>query len=208
MSAPSAPPGCGRLRNVQKVLTPHVAEVVEWSVDPTPVRVRVAGVGQLVGSVFVELMSGAGAGPVSRPPSLARPRLPGAADERLDLELAFLEGTAPWMPPLWAGRQAIECFTTRAAINPTGFDGRDITVPLTGLRVIGCRAKSGFVRGRHATAQWVLDLTGEGQQLTVTGPWLTLAWLGHLGGWPEPSSECLIAREAHSSAAVSERNCR
>ena len=173
---------------MQKTSTPRVAEIVEWSVDPTPVRVRAVGVGPLVGSFFTELVSGAGAGPVARPPRLARPRLPRAADERLDLEFAFMEGNAPWMPPLWAGRQAIECFATRAAINPTGFDGRDITVPLSELRVVGCRAKSRFVLGRHATAQWVLDLTGEGQHLTVAGPWLTLAWLGHLGGWPEPSS--------------------
>lgn len=173
---------------MQKASTPRVSDAVDWSVDPTPVRVRVAGVGQLVASILLELLSGAGVGPVSRPPSLAGPRLPERADEQLGLEPAFVEGAAPWMPPQWAGRQTIECYDTRAVINPTGFEGRDVTVPLTDLRVIRSHAKSRLVRGRHATAQWVLDLTGESQQVTITGPWLTLAWLGYLGGWPEPSS--------------------
>jgi hypothetical protein len=180
--------GCGTLRSVQKASTARVRDALEWSVDPAPVRVRVGGVGQFVGSMFLELLSGAGAGPVARPASLTNPRVPEGADELLELEPAFLEGAAPWMPPLWAGRQAVRCFSTHAAINPTGFDGRDVTIPLTGRRVIGCHAKKRLVRGRHATAQWVLDLAGEGQPFTVTGPWLTLAWLGHLGGWPEPSA--------------------
>lgn len=90
------------------------------------------------------------------------------------------------MPPPWAGRQAITCFNRRAAINPTGFEGPGVTLPLAQLGIAQCRAKSRLTRGRYATAHWVLALTGENQELTVAGSWLTLAWLGHLGQWPEP----------------------
>jgi hypothetical protein len=163
----------------------RVESIVEWQIDATPIRVRIVAAVQFIAFGAMDLMAGTGA--VSdRPAGLRSPRLPRQGEEVLDLEPASIAGTAPWMPPEWAGPQQLQCYVSGATINPTGIEGRAVNVPLEGLQVTACRPKNRFTRGRHATARWALVVTGDAQQLTLIGPWLTLAWLGHLGGWAEP----------------------
>ena len=60
-------------------------------------------------------------------------------------------------------------------------------MPLDQLRIARAHCRSGRRPTRHAHAPWTLTLTGEGT-VDVHGPWLALAWIGHLAGWPEPTA--------------------
>lgn len=163
-----------------------IEEVVSWSVDPTPVLVRAAGLGQFLVRVALELASGAGATAVERPEALHRRRLPATQTEPINLAPAFVEGEAIWLPPSWAGKQVVTCGLTAATINPKGDEGSDVQIPLSSLRIADARPKSRWSRRRNATANWVLTLTDGANNVALTGPWLTLAWIGHLANWPEP----------------------
>jgi hypothetical protein len=52
--------------------------------------------------------------------------------------------------------------------------------------VVGSRLLKGRLFPKCASAQWELVLARGDDRLTVQAPWLTLAWMGHLAGWPEP----------------------
>jgi hypothetical protein len=160
-----------------------IDEVVSWRVDPTPVWVRAAGVGQFLVEAVLAFPS---FGSVGLPDALRRRRLPATQNERIDLAFAFVEGEANWLPPPWAGRQGVECGLNGATINPKGFEGSDVQIPLSRLRITDARPKTRWSRQRYATANWVVTLTEGADSVALTGPWLTLAWIGHLANWPEP----------------------
>lgn len=92
------------------------------------------------------------------------------------------------MPASWAGPQLMLCNLDRIAINPTGLTGREVVVPLSSLPLESARPMHGRVGARHASAPWQLTLRGHGTDLNLTGHWLTLAWIGHLATWPDPST--------------------
>jgi hypothetical protein len=161
-----------------------VDEVVSWAIRPTPARVRAAGVGQFLVRIVAEAFSYGGF--PERPDALRRQKLPASRAEPLNLAPAFMDGHANWLPPSWAGKQMVSCGWDAATINPKGFDGSQFQIPLTTLRVTSARPTTRWSGHRHATARWVLTLTDGADTLTLTGPWLTLAWIGHLGNWPEP----------------------
>jgi hypothetical protein len=161
-----------------------VDEVVSWTVRRTPARVRAAGLGQFLVRIVVEAFSYGGFPEL--PDALRRQRLPASGADPLNLAPAFIDGHANWLPPSWAGKQMVSCGWDAATINPKGFDGTQFQIPLTTLRVMGARPTTRWSGHRHATARWALTLTDGADTLTLTGPWLTLAWIGHLGNWPEP----------------------
>jgi len=108
-----------------------IDEVVSWSVDSTPAWVRAAGAGQFLFRAVLEMGSGAGAGPVERPDALTRRRLPSTQTEPINLSPAFVEGEADWLPPAWAGKQLVTCGWNAVTINPKGFEGSEVQVPLS-----------------------------------------------------------------------------
>lgn len=165
----------------------RIADVVEWHVDPTPKWVLAWGATKLTFSSLFGLISG-GSHTVVWPAELLTPRLCMDDEDALALEPSFLEGSAPWMPQAWAGSQLLQCHMDRVTINPTGLEGREVVVPLSSLHLESAHPRHGSRHARHATAQWEMRLTGQKAALTLTGPWLTLAWLGHLAKWPEPST--------------------
>jgi len=163
-----------------------VDEVVSWSVDPTPVWVRAAGVGQFLVQAVLEVGSGAGATPVERPDALRRCRLPATRTESINLAPVFVEGEADWLPPAWAGKQLVTCGWDAVTINPKGIGGSEVQIPLSRLSIADAEPKTRWSRRRYATANWVLTLTEGANSVVLTGSWLTLAWIGHLANWPEP----------------------
>lgn len=163
-----------------------VDEVVSWSVDSTPVWVRAAGVGQFLVQAVLEVASGAGAGPVDRPDALRRRRLPVTQTELMNLAPAFVEGEADWLPPSWAGKQLVTCGWDAVTINPKGFEGSEVQIPLARLSIADASPQTRWSRRRYPTANWVITLTEGANSVALTGPWLTLAWIGHLANWPEP----------------------
>jgi hypothetical protein len=166
----------------------RIADVVTWHVDPTPKWVLAWGAAKLTFSGVFGLISG-GSHTVVWPAELGTPRLGIDDEDALALEAAFLEGSAPWMPAAWAGPQLVECHRDRVTINPTGLAGREVVVPLSSLHLESAHPRREGRRARHATAPWEMRLTGQDTALKLTGPWLTLAWIGHLANWPEPYAE-------------------
>ena len=160
-----------------------IDEVVSWSVDPNPAWVRAVGVGQFLVEAVLAFTS---YGSVGRPEALRRRRLPVTQTEPIHLAPAFVEGEANWLPSPWAGRQLVECGLNGATINPKGFEGSDVQIPLCRLLITDARPKTRWSRRRYATANWVVTLTEGADRVALTGPWLTLAWIGHLANWPEP----------------------
>ena len=59
-------------------------------------------------------------------------------------------------------------------------------VAVAGSGATGSRLLKGRLFPKCASAQWELVLAQGDDHLTVQAPWLTLAWMGHLAGWPEP----------------------
>lgn len=160
-----------------------IDEVVSWSVDPTPAWVRAAGVGQFLVEAVLAATSYSSVG---RPDALRRLRMPATQAEPIYLAPAFVEGEATWLPPSWAGRQLVECGLHGATINPKGLEGSDVQIPLSRLRIVDARPKTRWSRRRYGTANWVITLVDGTNSVALTGPWLTLAWIGHLANWPEP----------------------
>lgn len=114
-------------------------------------------------------------------------RLPLTSTEEVGLEAALIEGTADFMPPEWAGPQALILYGDRATIwVPSGFSSVETLIPLSDFRIDQAQAPRRRWFPKCATAQWELVLVSDAQRLVVSGTWLTLAWLGHLGEWDEP----------------------
>lgn len=160
----------------------RVRDVVSWQIQRPTVTVGVLHA--LVGLVDVALAAGA---LTSSDALKLSPRLPEDPDEDLDLPSVFVEGVAPWMPSLWAGKQSVAMTQRAASINPTGFEGASRSIPLHELRLVSATTRSRSRRPKHAQAVWVLEVSDGDHQLTLTGEWLSLAWLGHLANWPEPA---------------------
>lgn len=164
-----------------RVRTPMVEDVVGWQVQQPTQLVR-------LGRMTVTLVEMAlAAGTYSSVDSLGgRPRLPDDPTEDLPLDAVFIEGQAPWMPPPWTGKQLVGMTLEQATINPAGLDSTRRALPLRGLQITAARSRSRSRRPKHASAPWVIDVSDGHHTLVITGPWLSLAWLGHLANWPEP----------------------
>jgi len=98
-----------------------------------------------------------------------------------------IRGTAPWLPKPALGEQDISVSSTSAWLEP-GWGHPEPEIPLEQLTILSSSCRDHYRRRRRPGARWTLEVGGEDAHATITGSWLSLAWLGHLGGWPEPRS--------------------
>lgn len=158
----------------------RVRDAVEWDVQPPTPSVR-------IGRAILGLLDVVSAAASSASASYGgQPRLPLDPDDKVPVDPLFISGRAPWMPADWAGRQLVEMTSVRATINPAGMESTARELPLDDLRIARARPRHRSRRPKHPTASWVVELTDGEHTLTLTGPWLSVAWLGHLARWPEP----------------------
>lgn len=96
-----------------------------------------------------------------------------------------LRGGAPFMPALGHGVVSVGATASEAFIDPTGLDRR-VVLPLSRMSIVAAAPLKRFGQRRSYDAKWSLELSGGDWQVTMDGPWGALAWMAHLGGWPEP----------------------
>jgi hypothetical protein len=160
-----------------------VTEVVSWAVEN---RSGWRG----VASWSVEVIAALGQaryGGWSRTP--VDVRIPGDTKTPLSLDPPLIRGRATWLPryPATGGWFPLTLYRDRATIDvPQRFETVEHEVPLQDLEVVGSRLLKGRLFPKCASARWELVLARGDDRLTVQAPWLTLAWMGHLAGWPEP----------------------
>lgn len=167
---------------------PRIRDVVEWHVTRTPPEISLAArLANLVGfavAVALQDSSGGLGGFDSR--DVPDPRLPVRTDQLIELAPPTITGTAPWLQTWRWGDQRVVADRGHAWLE-SGPGARTRPLPLDELVVRSARCRSWYRRRpRRADAVWELDLVGPDTGVRITGPWLSLAWLGHLGGWPEP----------------------
>ena len=154
---------------------PDLRRLVGWTVQDEPsgraVERRLGGFFHLVSTV-VTLGADAGIG-VRRPTW----DLPTDPDGYLDL------GRVELRLPATARAEPVQA--TRRDVWTTASGRPPSRVPVEAFRVVDAVPRNR--PGRHATAEWTLTVTDGAQTGSLSGAWLALAWLGHLGGWPEPA---------------------
>ncbi len=161
------------------VAAKRVSDVVTWQIQPPTMVVRSMN---LVVDLINVALSAANHMPADA--LQGSPRTPQDLDEQVALEPVFIAGTALWMPAAWTGEQLVTMTQRGATIDPTGMATR--AIPLQELRLVHGTTRSRSRRPKHARAAWALAVSDGKHDLSVTGPWLSLAWMGHLAGWPEP----------------------
>lgn len=167
------------------------ADVVGWTVEPTPALVaarrRVRAVVEPLADLVVSgpwggMPVGADVGRVPRVPS--DPAVVVVRDLRVDAP----DGKdARLLPPGEDGPLVLEVSQQAAWVPPRGTRQSRWPLPLERLRVERARPLTRSGSPRHAFAPWELVLSDGSSRLTVRGRWISLAWLGHVAGWPEPT---------------------
>lgn len=118
--------------------------------------------------------------------------LPADTGTVLKVDIPFVRGRASFMPRYVDELGlAVEVYVDRVTVTvPRGFETVELVVPLAQFEVVGHRRLSGRWFPKGPTARWELILASDhgDERITVLGSWLTLAWLGHLGGWREPTA--------------------
>ncbi|MFW5461121.1 hypothetical protein ACOCJ7_00980 [Knoellia sp. CPCC 206453] len=119
-------------------------------------------------------------------------RVPTDPTIEMKLDSPLVRGKASFMPRYVDDNGTfMAVYADRATVAvPRRFETVDVVVPLSAFAPFHARCLSGGRFPKAATAEWELVLGSDdtGERVTVTAPWLTLAWLGHLGGWPEPTN--------------------
>ncbi|MQA33624.1 hypothetical protein [Modestobacter roseus] len=155
----------------------ELRDQVEWPVTDPPLRARA---GRALGGLF-HLAStvatfGADAAIGAQRPSWAAPHDP---DAYLGLGAVRLR----W--PQDAPAEQVQA--SRRGVWATGAGRPPRPVPVGELRVVTA-VPDGSEPARWAEAGWTLTLTDGATNGQLSGAWLALAWIGHLAGWPDPSS--------------------
>lgn len=169
---------------------PRIRDLVNWR-EPRPATTP-AQVGKVVlhwVGIAIELVSGVlspGLGtPVEIPSVASRQRLPrDPAEEIPGFRCTVVGGAAPWMPSVHADRATLHMSATAAWIVPPGIPRR-IELDLPTLRPTQLVPQRGLA-GLAGT--WTATLVGEQTAIELRGPWIAIAWLAHLGHWPEPTA--------------------
>jgi hypothetical protein len=108
----------------------------------------------------------------------------------LKLDVPLVRGRASFMPRFVDNQGlAMEVYVDRATVTvPRGFETIELVSTSLGSQSWAFGACRAAGSRRAQTATWELILTSDDneERITVMGPWLTLAWLAHLGGWAEP----------------------
>lgn len=97
-----------------------------------------------------------------------------------------IQGSAPWLSNRYTDRHFIALFSGEATADPLNRD-RPVTLPLASMRIESARKTGRMWKHKQARAEWELRLKDDADTYVIRGEWLDLAWLGHLGGWPEPT---------------------
>jgi hypothetical protein len=117
------------------------------------------------------------------PARLARMRLPQDPHEEINGFACKVDGgDAPWMPGKYADPSWLRMSAASAWISPPGLPRRvdlDLTVHHL-VRLLPDGDQTGPADPCTAT------IAGPESEFTIRGPWLAIAWLGHLAGWPDP----------------------
>jgi hypothetical protein len=87
------------------------------------------------------------------------------------------------MPSKHADPATLHMSATAAWIVPPGIPRR-IELDLPTLRPTQLNRQRGLARLAGA---WVATVVGEQTEIQLRGPWIAIAWLGHLGHWPDPT---------------------
>lgn len=129
----------------------------------------------------VELLT-SGGGSIERPP-VYDPTFEPGTDSMVGM--VSVDGTGAGLPVRYPGSQLVSVYRDRATIQP-GLT--EIELPLQGLAVVRSqRVGLRWTRPKAVDAMWVVQVRGDGIDLTFRGSWLLLAQLGTLGRWPEPA---------------------
>ncbi|QXG77635.1 hypothetical protein KUM42_09135 [Modestobacter sp. L9-4] len=156
----------------------ELRRLVGWTVEDPPPEARA---GRLLGGVFRAVSTvmtlGADAALGARPPSWSVPADPGGY-----LDLGVLELRWPDSAP------AEPVQATRDAVWATAAGRPARQLPVGTWQVVRAVPGGGSRRPRQSTSPWRLELTDGSGTGSLTGAWLALAWVGHLAGWPEPTT--------------------
>ncbi|MCF4122377.1 hypothetical protein L1785_15470 [Antribacter sp. KLBMP9083] len=143
-------------------------------------------------ALVLEVAGGAGFS-VDRPPAISRmPVIPPEDGADIpDVHLWAESGVAPWMPARWADRPAVVGTTSGARVEPPGLP-RPVQLDPRLLWLVEASPQESRRPERFAAEPWRARVRGrdaEGREVDVVlaGTWASLAWLGHLGGWPDPT---------------------
>ena len=156
----------------------ELRRMVDWTVEDPPPEARA---GRVLGGVFRAVSAvvtlGADAALGARPPSWSVPADPA---EYLGLGVVELR----WPDP--APAEPVEATREAVWVAVPGRPARRL--PVDTWQVVRAVPGSGSRRPRQSTSPWRLELTDGSVTGSLTGSWLALAWIGHLAGWPEPTT--------------------
>lgn len=89
-----------------------------------------------------------------------------------------------WLKNRWTKDHPVTLYSDKAQVTPLT---EIMDMPLQHLRIL---AAEPIGRDRKdPRARWRLEVTDVREpraSITIAGEWISLAWLGHLAGWPEP----------------------
>jgi len=177
--------------------------VARWLPDALP---------SLFGTVLSVALSGGDGGSSAIPigeTSVARSRLPRDPAEPV-ISMAVMGGDARWLPPRWADRPVLHvtrdsAYVERAARPRITLDlsrlrlvalANDDTEPSSGGgfvsamldRVPGTLPTPTELRLRHPDDPCLATIESPDGTFTAHGPWVAVAWLGLVAGWPDPGT--------------------
>lgn len=167
----------------------RVHDLVEWRVQAPPPGLVVARTALALARVGLGLVAFA-LDPAAAPsPGGARPtwRVPADRDCYVDIAPLRLRGTASWLPRPSAGSCLVTASSRAVWVVPAHDERPALRVPVEALTVVAAHAGRRRRRPRSGEAVWTLTLTDGTDLVSLQGCWLSLAWIGHLAGWPEPA---------------------
>ncbi|WP_309063303.1 hypothetical protein [Streptomyces sp.] len=171
---------------------PRIRDVVTWrppSKRSRGLRLARNVLGGLVWAfgAAIDLASNmvGGASQVDSPNALARKRLPCDPHEEISgFECKVVDGNAAWVPSRHADPAWLRMSATAVWITPPGLPRR-IELDVEAYRLVQLTPDD---QRLGPADRCVATITGQGVEFRISGPWLAVAWLGHLGGWPDPRS--------------------
>jgi hypothetical protein len=163
-----------------------VAQTVAWTVQRRGGwRGTLARVAEVVAAVVNARTQGWELSPTDA-------KLPTDTGTVLNVDRPLVRGQASFLPRFVDDSGVpMEVYVDRATVSvQRGFETVEIIGPLAEFAVVGHRRLSGRWFPKGPTARWELVLASDhgDEHITVTGSWLTLAWLAYLGDWREPVS--------------------
>ena len=172
----------------------RIADVVSWPVGRVGLWRRLTALSELAWDVDSGLDGVWMPGDWWGLARLRVPRRPGARMAVPPAVLTTLEEDDSWDVLTFADR--LELVPGRSLREQLGGAPAGPSVPgavLAQWRVVDARRGGplpGRRRSRDPLAHWSLELQGPPGQpsLRLQGRWVTLAWIGHLCGWPDPVS--------------------